>query len=1212
MGAFYEPYSKEFYKPYPKEFYAVNDLLPSDFLGEKPHILLNTFDYTNRCVNYNAIDTDKKRFQKEIFRNVIGYLCARKGLVRNYINDHFRSEFENYAEIIEKFVRIGPNSSLSYNDRVDLHYNLVELYHSFPCDPEKDIDGILREIGVRLSRRDTRFKYATIDVVFVDKARWAKMKFHGVDDKILPLLIDPVEDQVFKQEIVASLDDLRILGKCPDQGQYQNVNAKSPEGSGIKSFEVGKTDFFYKYLYPLFFEKDFKGKKEHEIEKFPPWYIVIPIYSADLPHGDFGTVIGHFYLAFYDPKARATFLECSKNELDKLWETWTTLTLRTLLEGRSHLVAEQKLRFHDSLKDFLANITLVQDWERIMVFSGSSDDAPQYCFKRFPGLENKHLDYEQVWDICEKQKDCEDCNHGFHEDLLEVLRTHSPENDHSTSVAGNVYYNRDNNKCFFFQRLGEILDPKILPSIENGDIARYKNYILCFEFPQYTFLPTKSNTEQRKKEAINKLGKHYINKLIPIFDRLLLKRKVLKHSTKSAVAAIMGRNMSHNIGSHVLSYLSDEELTPKKYCEDESLQYNDYIYSLGFYKYLQGRSDYIAEISTTRPIWATQMRLINDVINPFVYSDYRTKKGELLNNIGRSVYGQTDNSLDASKIQIIIRLASENLILKYYYYNHKYISTCVNEQGHHFNCNDSDDPYIDPYIDMPHGLVGCHAFYSILENFLRNSFKHNSDKIIYEILNTESEFKAYIEIDDNIKEHPDLIRVSLHDNVSDYRKDRAKKIQKYIDGEECSLVNKDGSLKTNGGWGIKEMRISSAWLRNISPTGIQSDEAPALLSIGNTDGRVGPEEAGKLCYEFYLLKPLLVLLVDSQCDIKEVPSAGIYKSCSKEEFIDLSRTGKLRHKFVIINDKKTEDWVIANKNKLPSRIFLVGNDSKNPGIFPILLKEQYKKLLTKIKNNEYGVLGKKLYEWWVNYLWGGEMPKIYCVRDPRIVHANISNVDDTAQCTRGSIIFEHTANEMGPTDALYWESYSTSTGVNILGGKMKMIGRDVDDNEIKLKTLYELYEVALANIVIADERIFAKLSETRNIADMNIKIYELLHRWNIDVINLKKKWGGCLTVQHINSSGITKSMKWSRYIENRKVTFFSIHQTIINEITEALFKKDIALSSEIRNVIIHSGRGTVDITPGFKFVEFSNIENSVITKPDKHQLCSLLMNISSL
>jgi hypothetical protein len=178
---------------------------------------------------------------------------------------------------------------------------------------------------------------------------------------------------------------------------------------------------------------------------------------------------------------------------------------------------------------------------------------------------------------------------------------------------------------------------------------------------------------------------------------------------------------------------------------------------------------------------------------------------------------------------------------------------------------------------------------------------------------------------------------------------------------------------------------------------------------------------------------------------------------------------------------------------------------------------------------------------------------------------------------------------------------------------MKMISGNVNDNEIKLKTLYELCEVAIANIVIADERIFAKLSKATNIANMDIpvKIYELLHRWNIDVINLKKEKRGCLTVQYINSSGITKSMKWSKYIENRKVTFLSIHQTIINEITKALFTEDIALSSKIRNVIIHSGRGTVDITPGFKFVEFSNIENSVIAKPDKHQLCNLLMNLSS-
>jgi hypothetical protein len=309
---------------------------------------------------------------------------------------------------------------------------------------------------------------------------------------------------------------------------------------------------------------------------------------------------------------------------------------------------------------------------------------------------------------------------------------------------------------------------------------------------------------------------------------------IRKHSVRAAVAAVMGRNMSHNIGSHVLSYLSDEYLK-----SDAS---GKIIYSLGFYKYLQGRSDFIAEISTTRPTWATQMRLINDVIDPFVYSDHRTQKGELLNNIGRSVYGQIDSPLDASKIQIIIRLVSKNLEVVYKYNNQTYDRICVKDKNS-IAFNNSEDPY----IDIPHGFVGCHAFYSILENFLRNSFKHNNNKIITEILGNGHPFQAVIEIDDNVPFHSDLIRVRLSDNVSDYDKKIAGKIQKYIDGKESPLVNKDGSLKRGGGWGIKEMRISSAWLRNISSEDIQSvNKCPALLSIGNTDDRNTQEKPGML------------------------------------------------------------------------------------------------------------------------------------------------------------------------------------------------------------------------------------------------------------------------------------------------------------------------------------------------------------------------------
>ena len=971
----------------------------------KKKIVLSAYNPINLCVNYFSVykgdGVDRWQFHNKHEKAVQQFLDVEgKDDFKKFLDRHaYTKPFKKYRD-------------------ADLHYFLLNLYNDFPVDAGLFLDGIIKKVLSEFIKKGKLLKYA-----FVDPQRnsFQYKYFPGIDMRLFYYTEKP--DDHPEMGVIADQESDKSFKHGPKNffkyGKW--FSTEYPTRDEVmqelikkrKEPELDLEAYFFEYLLPFFNafryknNKIFYGDKLFPLKFVPPpakHFLIIPFYDSWIDGRPCGMIQGNLsILAVKDEfkddenyEKRKAFI---KENLDKYTDLTRSVS-QLLHESRSHELLKLPTQPEDDiLRDFLRKIACVQEWKRILVFNKSGNHPElelRYCFTRFRGRKaNNLLEYEKEWNICKKEK------RGCEENCLPPTLTKFLKD--KLSNGDTVHKNQKDNTYLFCIMLEDILRSRILPSVdvEDMDIARYKNHILCFEFPQHTFFP-KAKGDNDKNEGVKRLGEHYIDKLIPIFDRLLLSRKVLEHSIKSAVAAVMSRNMSHNIGSHVLSYLSDEYLK-----SDAS---GKIIYSLGFYKYLQGRSDYIAEISTTRPIWATQMRLINDVINPFVYSDYRTKKGELLNNIGRSVYGQTDNSLDASKIQIIIRLASENLILKYYYHNHKYISTCVNEQGYHFNCNDSDDPYIDPYIDMPHGLVGCHAFYSILENFLRNSFKHNSDKIIDEILNTESEFKAYIEIDDNIKEHPDLIRVSLHDNVSDYRKDRAKKIQKYIDGEECSLVNKDGSLKTNGGWGIKEMRISSAWLRNISPSGIQSDEAPALLSIGNTDGRVGPEEAGKLCYEFYLLKPLLVLLVDSQCDIKEVPSAGIYKSCSKEEFIDLSRTGKLRHKFVIINDKKTEDWVIANKNKLPSRIFLVGNDSKNPGIFPILLKEQYKKLLTKIKNNEYGVLGKKLYEWWVNYLWGGEMPKIYCVKDPRIVHANIRNVDDTAQCTRGSIIFEHAAN----------------------------------------------------------------------------------------------------------------------------------------------------------------------------------------------------------
>lgn len=63
-----------------------------------------------------------------------------------------------------------------------------------------------------------------------------------------------------------------------------------------------------------------------------------------------------------------------------------------------------------------------------------------------------------------------------------------------------------------------------------GEIARTASYLLKDIFISYLYI----SAQEMLKEAINR-------------------------SLRSAVAAIMARNMSHNIGSHVLAYLSDED-----------------------------------------------------------------------------------------------------------------------------------------------------------------------------------------------------------------------------------------------------------------------------------------------------------------------------------------------------------------------------------------------------------------------------------------------------------------------------------------------------------------------------------------------------------------------------------------------------------------------------------------------------------------------------
>ncbi|MBC8459753.1 MAG: hypothetical protein H8D67_17310 [Deltaproteobacteria bacterium] len=850
----------EFYnKFYREEFYVLSDRLPNK-LAKDQSLFLNTFDYRNRCVNFNAISPDKRRFEDGIFNDGFMEFCKKWSHFDHFkkqIREFYRKKGDSYISILDEFTSKGQANE---SEKINLHYHLVELYHSFPSNPEMYLDGILRKLSTQLAKRNIRFRYATIDLVEKEKCDfkdfpWVKMTFFDPNEPsgVIKIKIDSErESEPGIEEILASQETLDILENCPPPKETEPMNSRPTTNTD----ERFKPHILHNYLYPLFSKKkkDFIGGDWY-IDEPPKSFLVMPIYSADFHDGDFGTIIGYFFLPFTSKQDRGKFLKNHKNELDKLWQTWTTLTLQTLLEGKKHLISDHDLRHDDSLKDFLDSIAFVQDWERVLVFGKEEATEPEYCFKRFKGgKDGKWLSYEEVWDICRngKKGKCNGCIKGFGNKSVKDLFMSSGRDPSPKKI----YKDSTNDKWFFFLYMDHILDPRVLPSIEEADKARYSNHIICFEFPEYTFFPTE--IWENEEEAVEELGDHYVKKLLPSFDKVILKRRVLKHSIKSAVAAIMSRNMSHNIGSHILARIKLEEISWKvkdalKRVNDDRITDICNLLFEEFHQYIQKKSDFLAEISTEPYISPRSAFFYKDVILPL------TEKILLLDYIARNDgirYEQLSIRFfsksrsrgcccELAPVKYEGKECSENDNKPKKVPFHKVCLDCAAEEGYavddvRYYVNGVKNSNYDVMLDLP-GSVGEFAIYNILEAIIRNSAKHNSSKIDN---GTKLEISIKVEED----EDPALYICTVWDNLSD--EDLINKMNGYI--EETIVDQKTGKLRPQN-WGIAEMKICAVLLQDRSFEEMESDPRRFLEAVQVSGNRLG--------YRFKILRARRSLLL---------------------------------------------------------------------------------------------------------------------------------------------------------------------------------------------------------------------------------------------------------------------------------------------------------------------------------------------------------------
>lgn len=305
-----------------------------------------------------------------------------------------------------------------------------------------------------------------------------------------------------------------------------------------------------------------------------------------------------------------------------------------------------------------------------------------------------------------------------------------------------------------------------------------------------------------------------------------LKSEKEKLADKCARAAIMARNMSHNLGSHVLSYAQhdiDDFVNRKEY-DSKFLSYQRGIIHL--LKYLQERQDFIATLATANVPYFLPLAFKETVFD-FINPDYRANRHNsskmvdniLLSHIARSesyVHETPGRENESNEKQVLVSLydRKNNMIVR----------------GK--DPTDNLDFIRDNNYMFPAGVVGRHAIMSIVENLIRNAAKHekvegNLELVMElctydELVSDDNSGKNIVPIsDENVRK---LYKESSDKSFLDYlifsyrvanpeKVDQVDRtivsIQKGLREEYCDeSQNILGSNK-----GIKEIRISAAWLR---------------------------------------------------------------------------------------------------------------------------------------------------------------------------------------------------------------------------------------------------------------------------------------------------------------------------------------------------------------------------------------------------------------
>lgn len=327
--------------------------------------------------------------------------------------------------------------------------------------------------------------------------------------------------------------------------------------------------------------------------------------------------------------------------------------------------------------------------------------------------------------------------------------------------------------------------------------------------------------------------------------------ELIRQATRAAVSQVLARCFSHDTGSHVLARFK----TVTEIASIKSWQGGQYtgkflgpIGTTGqgfrheqiaiFNKYLKERLDFLADVATAEPTLESGMSVRNEIL-----------RGLHINKIMLDrISGIADNSFNFD-----FRLRRMDV---------------------HSSRYEIVDQNMVLLAAIPNDVLGCQAFYIIIENIIRNTVKHSpsvqEDLTCFSIDIRDHEFRN------------DLLEVSIYDNVFRSRSDITELAANRNNTFNDPILDPKTYKVRQEALGTIEMDVCAAYLRKVPPEQVDDSrytinkqkynkdfltkkKVPNLIYayVQEKDDEATAKEAS-LGYKFCLRKPQEVLILDNQ------------------------------------------------------------------------------------------------------------------------------------------------------------------------------------------------------------------------------------------------------------------------------------------------------------------------------------------------------------